>query len=136
MVHNGDAGDFAMMPQKIRILDEKELEMIDSLTSIGVKRTIAAVIVYLSGNDEATSRQIEIAANLSQSEICLAMRAMRENYWAVERETRISGTGRPTKIYRLSTPLEKILAYYEDKNKKESARAMVGAEAEGTGIPV
>jgi predicted transcriptional regulator len=123
IVYNDSAGEIAMIPQKIRILDEKELELVDSLTSIGIKRNIAAVIVYLSRNDEATSRQIELAANLSQPEISLAMQAMRENCWTEEREFKISWTGRPTKFYRLSTPLEEIVAYYEEKKQNESARA-------------
>lgn len=56
-----------MIPQKIRILDEKELDLVEILTSIGIKRAVAVVIVYLSGNDGATSKQIEIATNLSQT---------------------------------------------------------------------
>lgn len=123
IVYHDSAGEITMKPQKIRILDEKELELVDSMTSIGIKRNIAAVIVHLSRNDEATSRQIEIAANLSQPEISLALHAMRENCWTEEQEFKISGTGRPTKFYRLSTPLEEIVAYYEEKMQNESARA-------------
>jgi len=113
-----------MIPQKIRILDEKELDLVEILTSIGIKRAVAVVIVYLSGNDGATSKQIEIATNLNQPEISIAMSAMRENCWTEERDIKGSGTGRPAKFYRLSTPLEEIVTYYEEKTQNESAQAM------------
>lgn len=124
IVHKDTVGEIIMIPQKIRILDEKELELVDILTSLGIKRNVASVIVYLSGNDEATSKQIEMATNLIQPEVSKAMQALRENRWTEEREFRRTGTGRPTKYYRLSTPLEKIVAFYEEKAQNESVRAM------------
>jgi predicted transcriptional regulator len=113
-----------MMPQKIRIMDEEDLELVGVLNSLGVRRNIAAAIVYLCRNREATSRQIEVATNLSQPEICLAMRAMRENGWTEERNIKASGTGRYQKSYKLRAPLDEILAYYEERVQDESARAM------------
>jgi predicted transcriptional regulator len=112
-----------MMPQKIRIMDEEDLELVGVLISLGVRRNLAAAIVYLCRNREATSRQIEVATNLSQPEICLAMRAMRENDWTEERNIKAPGTGRPQKSYMLRASLVEILAYYEEKVQDEAARA-------------
>jgi predicted transcriptional regulator len=128
IMHNDAAGEITMIFQKIRTLDEKELELVDILTSIGIKRNVAAVIVYLNGNDEATSKAIEMATNLIQPEVSKAMQALRENRWIEEREFRRTGTGRPTKFYRLSTPLEEIVAHYEEMTQNESVRTMELAE--------
>jgi predicted transcriptional regulator len=99
-----------MMPQKIRIMDEEDLELVGVLISLGVRRNLAAAIVYLCRNREATSRQIEVATNLSQPEISLAMGAMREIGWTEERNITAPRTGRPQKSYKLRAPLEEILA--------------------------
>ncbi len=106
------------------VLDDKDMEFIDTLKSLGVQRNSAALITYLANVVEATSREIEIGTGLRQPEVSLAMRALRNNNWVAEREIKAEGKGRPMKVYKLNVHIDKIIEHYEGKKKMESAQAM------------
>jgi len=61
---------------------------------------------------------------LRQPEVSIALRTLRKNNWIEERISRSDGTGRPMKVYRLSTPIEDILHYYEQEKMSEANKAM------------
>ena len=94
------------------------------LRSLDVSRGVATLITYLANVEEATSRDIEMGAGLRQPEVSIGMRTLYENKWVGEHYGEGYGKGRPRKIYKLSTPLEKIIEYYESKKKRESAQAL------------
>jgi predicted transcriptional regulator len=106
------------------VLDEKDFEFIEALHNLGVPKGVAALITILASVDEATSREIEMGTDLRQPEVSIAMRTLRENNWVSEREVKAEGKGRPMKVYKLSIPLDKIIEYFENKKKSESAQAM------------
>ena len=106
------------------MLDEKDLEIIEALQSLGVPRNVAKLITYLANVTEASSREIEMATNLRQPEVSIAMRTLRQNNWANERNIKAEGKGRPMKIYTLSVPIEEIIKHYEDVKNSESTQAM------------
>jgi predicted transcriptional regulator len=98
------------------------------LAGAGVKRPEAALITYLANINEANSREIEIATSMRQPEASTAMRTLRQNNWATEREIKAAGKGRPMKVYKLNVPLESIINHYEEESKKESAQAMMSIQ--------
>jgi len=106
------------------VLDEKDLEIIEALQSLGVQGNVAKLITCLANVTEASSREIEMATNLRQPEVSIAMRTLRQNNWANERNIKAEGKGRPTKIYTLSVPIEEIIKHYEDVKNSESTQAM------------
>jgi predicted transcriptional regulator len=110
------------------MLDDKDLEFINALRSLKVPRWIAVLIAYLVNTKEATSREIESATGLRQSEVSIGMSKLREKNWIIEREIKKEGKGRPKKIYSLSIPIEKIIEYFEVKKTGESARAMLAIQ--------
>ncbi len=105
-------------------LDDKELEFVEALRSLNVPRGAAALITYLAGMSEATSREIEIGTGLRQPEVSIAMRTLRQNNWVNERDVKAEGKGRPMKIYKLSTTIEEIIKHYENVKNSESAQIM------------
>src|SRR5512136_691638 len=104
--------------------DEKDIEVVETLKSLGVPRKVSNMLAYLANVEEATSREIERGSDLRQPEVSIALRTLRKNNWIEERISRSDGTGRPMKVYRLSTPIEDILHYYEQEKLNEANEAM------------
>ena len=88
----------------IKVADEKDLEFVQGLESLGVNRNVASLITYLKDVEEGSSRDIEMATGMRQPEVSIAMRTLRERGWVAEHEIKGDGKGRPLKIYALNRP--------------------------------
>ncbi len=99
--------------------DEKDEEIADVLTSLGLSRPIAKTLSYLKDLKEATSVELERVTGLRQPEVSIAMRDLKERDWISEREQKKPGKGRPFKIYSLKLSFKEIIAYYEKQKMKE-----------------
>jgi predicted transcriptional regulator len=121
---NYKAGGITIIVAAIKALDEKDQELIEALEAVGVRRNVAAIIVYLKDLDEATSRDIEKGSGLRQPEVSIAMRTLREKGWISERDVKGTGKGRPMKLYRLTVPIEEVIGHYEEQKRIESSQAM------------
>ena len=108
----------------IKVADEKDLEFVQGLESLGMNRNVAGLITYLKEVKEGSSRDIETATGLRQPEVSIAMRTLRENNWVEERDVKIDGKGRPMKIYKLGVPIEEIIKHCEEVKNSESAQAV------------
>lgn len=104
--------------------DEKDIEVVETLKSLGVPRKVSNMITFLANGTEATSREIERGSELRQPEVSIALRTLRKNNWIEEKVNRSDGTGRPMKVYRLKTPIEEILQYYEQEKLNEANQAL------------
>jgi len=104
--------------------DERDVEVVDTLRSLGVPRKVSNMIAYLANVKEATSREIERGSDLRQPEVSIALRTLRKNKWVEERIVKSEGTGRPMKVYKLSTPIEDVIRYYEEIKVREASKAM------------
>jgi len=105
-------------------LDEKDLEFAETLTNLGLKRNVAKILVHLKSAEEVTARDLEIASDLRQPEVSIAMRELKNLNWISEREEKKPGKGRPYKVYKLKTKTGNIIAFLEDQKKKESQIVM------------
>ena len=121
---NYKAGGVTIIEATVKVLDEKDRDTIAALQTVGVRRNVATIIVYLKDLDEATSRDIEKGSELRQPEVSIAMRVLREKGWIAEREVKKEGRGRPMKLYRLTVPIDDIIGHYEEMKRNESSRAM------------
>ena len=121
---NHKAGGVTIKEAAVKVLDERDHDTIEALRTVGVKRNVATIIVYLKDLDEATSRDIEKGSGLRQPEVSIAMRTFREKGWIAERDVKGTGKGRPTRLYRLTVPIDDIIGHYEEKKLNESSRAM------------
>ncbi len=109
-----------MRTQSVSYFTEREEEFVKLLIEIGMRRTVAKVLVYLANTDEATSRDIERGTDLRQPEVSIAMNYMYERDWLKNRESKAMSKGRPVKIYKLSKPIAKIMDYIEQEKKEEA----------------
>jgi len=121
---NYKAGGVTIIEAAVKVLDEKDQELIEALETVGVRRNVATIIVYLKDLDESTTRDIEKGSGLRQPEVSIAMRTFREKGWITEREVKGSGKGRPTRLYKLTVPIDDIIGHYEEMKLNESSRAM------------
>ena len=121
---NYKAGGVTIIKAAVKVLDEKDQELVKALEAVGVRRNVATIIVYLKNLDEATSKGIEKGSGLRQPEVSIAMRTLRQKGWIVKREVRSGGKGRPMRLYKLTIPIDDIIGYYEEMKRNESSRAM------------
>jgi predicted transcriptional regulator len=113
-----------MRESTVKVLDDKDMEFVETLRSLGVPRNVATLITFLSNVDEASSREIEMGSDLRQPEVSIAMRTLRDNEWIVEKEVKREGKGRPMKVYALKATMDEIINYFEEEKLHESAQAM------------
>ena len=113
-----------MRESTVKILDDKDMEFVETLRSLSVPRNVATLITFLANVDEASSREIEMGSDLRQPEVSIAMRTLRNNNWVEEREIKKDGKGRPMKVYRLTISLDEIIKHFEEEKLHESAQAM------------
>ena len=106
----------------IKVADKKDLEFMQGLEILGMKRIVACVITFLRDQNERSSRDIETATGLRQPEVSIAMQTLRERNWLTEHEIKSSGKGRPLKIYALRATIDEIIRYYEATKSQEAAR--------------
>ena len=105
-------------------LNVEREEFASILMKIGLKRNVAKVLTYLTGVEEATSREIEMGSDLRQPEVSIAMREIRKLEWVSERDEKNPGKGRPYRIYKLNKSLPEIIGYLEGEKTKESDQIM------------
>ena len=108
----------------VKVLDDRDQEIIKALRGLKVPKSAAALITYLANVSEATSREIEMGTNLRQPEVSLGMSMLNKNKWVTEREVKVDRRGRPKKVYSLSIPIEQIIKHYEEEKGRESALTM------------
>ncbi len=108
--------------------DEKDIEVVETLKSLGVPRKVSNMIAYLASGTEATSREIERGSDLRQPEVSIALRTLRKTNWVAAKTSKSDGTGRPMKVYRLKAPIEAILAYYEQEKLNEANQALLSIQ--------
>ena len=92
--------------------------------TVGVRRNVATIIVYLKDLDETTSKDIEKGSGLRQPEVSIAMNTLRQKGWIADRKQKGIGKGRPMKIYKLTVSIEDIIGHYEELKRSEAARAI------------
>jgi len=108
----------------VKVLDDRDREIVEALRGLNVLRSAAALITYLANVSEATSREIEMGTGLRQPEVSTGVRVLRENNWVTEYDVKSEKKGRPMKVYRLSASLEEIIKHYEEEKGRESALTM------------
>ena len=106
----------------IKVADQKDLEFVQRLQSLSINRNVARVITYLKNANEGSTKDIEVATGLRQSEVSIAMQTLRERNWLTEHEIKSNGKGRPSKIYALRATINEIINYYEKEKTQEAAR--------------
>ena len=94
-------------------LSEKEEEFVETLRQIGMRRTVAKVLVFLLNTPPATSRAIERGTDLRQPEVSIALRYLEDQGWVKCEAIPPEQKGRPHKLLSLAMPAQKIITAIE-----------------------
>ena len=124
MIFTRNVGGSTIRNVTISVADEKDLEFVQALESLGMKRTVACVITFLKDQNERYFEDIEIATDLKQQKVSVAMQNLRERGWLKEHIIESNRRGRRLKIYALQATIDEIINYYEAEKNRESAKAM------------
>lgn len=108
--------------------NEKEIEFVETLRDLGVRRNMAALIAYLASSEEVSSKEIEKGADLSQAGVSIAVRTLRDNGWIEERKIKSGKKGRSMKVYKLKVNIDEIIEHFERKKLHESAQVMMSIQ--------
>ena len=96
--------------------DEKIIKV---FTELGMPRNLVKTLIYISQVDECRSAEIEHGANLRQPEVSVAMQQLQKRGWISRRDLKKKGKGRPVHIYKLTSPINKIVSNFEKEKIKE-----------------
>ena len=103
------------------VMGSNDYEMIELLKELNVSRPIALILTCLVKGKVITSQKIEMLTCLRQPEVSIAMRYLLKNNWIEVSEEKMSKSqGRPTKLYRLTVPMNQIINVIEEKALAES----------------
>jgi len=108
-----------MKRARSNVLDEQDEKVVQLFTELGMPKNLAKTLIYISQVDECRSADVEQGANLRQPEVSVAMQELRKRGWVAKRDLKKKGKGRPVHIYKLTTPLPKILEEFEKEKLRE-----------------
>jgi len=109
-----------MRTETIQYFTEREMECISLLTGIGMKKHVAALLVFLANVPETSSRSIERGTDLRQPEVSTAMKYLMDRGWARMRGESSKNKGRPVKMYQLAVPITEIMDSLEKEKRREA----------------
>jgi len=106
-----------MKNRVVQVFSKKDEEFVSVLISLGTKRTVARVLVFLLNRMEGTMREIERMGDMTQPEVSQAVRYMVEQGWVKTREIPPEWRGRPLKLVSLAIPLDEIVRMIGEEKK-------------------
>ena len=101
---------------KFNSQDEK---IIHVFSDLGMPKNLAKTLMYISQVEECRSSEIERGANLRQPEVSVAMQQLQNKGWITKRDLKKKGKGRPVHLYKLSSPIEKIVSSFEKEKTQQ-----------------
>ncbi|MCS4541615.1 MAG: ArsR family transcriptional regulator [Euryarchaeota archaeon] len=101
------------------VLEKRDMQYVGILTNLGIKRHVAKAAVFLIRARSATSREVELGADLRQPEVSIAMKELKVLGWIMEKEIKKKGKGRPLKSYDANVGFTQIVNWLESEKTKE-----------------
>jgi predicted transcriptional regulator len=108
-----------MRSESVQYLSPVDEEIVATLGGLGIKKTVAKTLIFLTNSKEATTHEIEQNADLRQSEVSQAIKYLREQGWITHRVNKSGSSGRPVRIYELALPLAGIVDLIEKDKMRE-----------------
>jgi predicted transcriptional regulator len=94
--------------ENVIFFSEKEEELVHLLFDMGIKRSVAKVLIFLARTPTVTSRMIEQGTDLRQSEVAMVIQSLRKEGWIRNQGNIAKSKGRPAKIYELAKSITEI----------------------------
>ncbi len=111
--------DDTMKNKNTQKLSSHDKKIINVFTDLGMPKNLAKTLMYVSLVKECRSSDIERGANLRQPEVSVAMQELTRLGWVSKRNQKKEGKGRPIYIYRLESPIDNIIEYFENEKLEE-----------------
>jgi len=108
-----------MKQNKPYTFNSQDDKIIKVFTELGMPRNLAKTLMYISQVEECRSAEIEYGASLRQPEVSIAMQQLQKKGWVIKRDLKKKGKGRPVHIYKLTSPIGKIVGNFEKEKTKE-----------------
>ncbi len=105
--------------------EETDMEFAELLENLGVSRNLALLIAFLASSKEASSKDIENGAGISQAGVSIAIKALREKGWIEEQRIRGGKWGRTRNVYRLKVRVDEIIRHFEREMLDESVQVNI-----------
>ncbi len=121
-----------MQVSTTKMLDNRYVEFIEDLESLGELRNVTRLVAHLLNADEIPFDDAETDQELREIEASAAIRTLWENGWIEVREVKRESKGGLRKAYALRIYMEKIARYFEQERLKRSilAREVIPQEAQ------
>jgi len=100
-------------------LSSQDQKIVKVFTELGMPRNLAKTLMYISQVEECRSAEIEHGANLRQPEVSVAMQQLQNKGWIKRRDLKKKGKGRPVHLYKLTSPLDRIIGTFEKDKIKQ-----------------
>ena len=113
-----------MRQEVVQYFTDKEEKFVNLLISIGTKKNVATVLVFLASTPEATARVIERGTDLRQPEVSIAMKYLMEQGWVKSSESPSEHKGRPVHVYELAKSIPEIMECIEKEKKIETNKQL------------
>ena len=111
--------DDLMKTKPAHKLTPHDKKIIDVFAELGMPKNLAKTLMYVSQVQECRSADIERGANLRQPEVSVAMQELTRLGWVSKRNQKKEGKGRPIYIYRLESPIDDIIEYFEKEKLQQ-----------------
>jgi len=100
-------------------LDKNDKKIVKLLTSIGIAKNLAKVLVLFFKINETISAQVERALALRQPEVSVALKALEQQNFIAKRNIKKESKGRPVYAYRLVQSPQAIVKKLEKRKLRE-----------------
>lgn len=111
--------DDIMKNSRLYRFNSQDEKIIRVFTDLGMPRNLAKTLMYISQVEECRSAEIEHGANLRQPEVSVAMQQLQKRGWVTRRDLKKKGKGRPVHLYKLTSPIDRIVTTFEKEKVKE-----------------
>lgn len=110
-----------MEERTVESLDREDVELAETLRSLGTRKAEAYLMTYLDRAGPSVSRSVEVGTSLRQPEVSMAAKALSEKGWLEREVADEEGEHRPMKRMRLTVDLTEVVDSLE-RVKEEKFR--------------
>jgi predicted transcriptional regulator len=105
-----------------RGFSKKDEALVELLMGTGMSKNVAKTVAFLRKKEETSSIEVESSTGLKQPEVSIAVQELRRKKWIIKRDLKKEGKGRPSHLYKLAIPFEKIIETLEKEERKRIER--------------
>ncbi len=98
-------------------LSKNQKSLINGLINTGVNKHVAKVLAFVAVNEGTKSIDIQMATELKQPEVSIAVRKLEDMGWVHKDSIKLGKSGRPFYEYSLNKGLDEIIAEIETRER-------------------